>query len=303
MRISKEIKIALVGIVGLVTLFFGLNYLKGLNLFSIDSKYYLAFKDISGLSASSPIYADGYKVGVVKDIKYDYQNANDILVEIGVDPKLRIPKGSSAEIVSDLLGNVQVNLLLANNPRERVEAGQIIQGMINGGSMSQLKDMIPTIEKILPKLDSIMSSLNTLLANPAIAQSLHNVQNITANLTTTTAEANRLMAQLNNQVPGMMSKANGVLDNTSALTEGLNQKLAEVDVATTMAKIDQTLANVNAITEQMNSREGSLGLLMSDPALYNNLNATMRDADSLLLNLRAHPKRYVHFSIFGKKDK
>jgi phospholipid/cholesterol/gamma-HCH transport system substrate-binding protein len=101
----------------------------------------------------------------------------------------------------------------------------------------------------------------------------------------------------------MMSKANGVLDNTSALTEGLNQKLAEVDVATTMAKIDQTLANVNAITEQMNSREGSLGLLMSDPALYNNLNATMRDADSLLLILRAHPKRYVHLSIFGKKDK
>ena len=303
MKISKEIKIALVGIVGLVTLFFGLNYLKGLNLFSIDSKYYLAFKDISGLSASSPIYADGYKVGVVKGINYDYQNAGDILVEIGVDPKLRIPKGSSAEIVSDLLGNVRVNLLMANNPRERVEEGQTINGMINGGAMSQLKDMVPAIERMLPKLDSIMTSLNTLLADPAIAQAIHNVQTVSANLTTTTAEANRLMAQLNSQLPGLMSKANGVFDNTTQLTEGINQKIADVDVAATMAKIDQTLANVNAITEQMNSREGSLGLLMRDPALYNNLNATMRDADSLLLNLRAHPKRYVHFSIFGKKDK
>jgi phospholipid/cholesterol/gamma-HCH transport system substrate-binding protein len=129
------------------------------------------------------------------------------------------------------------------------------------------------------------------------------VQNITSNLTTTTAEANRLMAQLNSQVPGMMSKANSVLNNTSELTAGLNQKLAEVDVATTMAKIDQTLANVNAITEQMNSREGSLGLLLHDPGLYNHLNATMRDADSLLINLRDHPKRYVHFSLFGRKDK
>lgn len=303
MKVTKEIKIALVGIVGLVTLFFGLNYLKGLNLFSIDSKYYLAFKEISGLSASCPIYADGYKVGVVKNISYDYQNANNIMVEIGVDPKLRIPKGSSAEIVGDLLGNVQVNLLLANNPRERVEVGQTIYGVINGGAMAQLKDMIPTVEKILPKLDSIMTSLNLLLADPAIAQSLHNVQNITSNLTTTTAEANRLMAQLNSQVPGMMSKANSVLNNTSELTAGLNQKLAEVDVATTMAKIDQTLANVNAITEQMNSREGSLGLLLHDPGLYNHLNATMRDADSLLINLRAHPKRYVHFSLFGRKDK
>ena len=303
MKVTKEIKIALVGIVGLVTLFFGLNYLKGLNLFSIDSKYYLAFKEISGLSASCPIYADGYKVGVVKNISYDYQNANNIMVEIGVDPKLRIPKGSSAEIVGDLLGNVQVNLLLANNPRERVEVGQTIYGVINGGAMAQLKDMIPTVEKILPKLDSIMTSLNLLLADPAIAQSLHNVQNITSNLSTTTAEANRLMAQLNSQVPGMMSKANSVLNNTSELTAGLNQKLAEVDVATTMAKIDQTLANVNAITEQMNSREGSLGLLLHDPGLYNHLNATMRDADSLLINLRAHPKRYVHFSLFGRKDK
>lgn len=303
MKVTKEIKIALVGIVGLVTLFFGLNYLKGLNLFSIDSKYYLAFKEISGLSASCPIYADGYKVGVVKNISYDYQNANNIMVEIGVDPKLRIPKGSSAEIVGDLLGNVQVNLLLANNPRERVEVGQTIYGVFNGGAMAQLKDMIPTVEKILPKLDSIMTSLNLLLADPAIAQSLHNVQNITSNLTTTTAEANRLMAQLNSQVPGMMSKANSVLNNTSELTAGLNQKLAEVDVATTMAKIDQTLANVNAITEQMNSREGSLGLLLHDPGLYNHLNATMRDADSLLINLRAHPKRYVHFSLFGRKDK
>jgi len=303
MKITKEVKIALVGIVALITLFFGLNYLKGLNLFAIDSKYYLAFDDISGLSASSPIYADGYKVGVVKKINYDYAKSGSILVEVGIDPQLRIPKGSSAEIVSDLLGNVRVNLLLANNPRERMEVGQTINGMINGGAMSQLKDMVPAIEKMLPKLDSIMASLNTLLADPAIAQSLHNVQTITSNLTTTTAEANRLVAQLNNQVPGMMSKANGVLDNTTTLTATLNEKVASVDVAATMAKIDQTLANVNQITEQMSSREGSLGLLMNDPSLYNNLNATMLSADSLLVNLRQHPKRYVHFSVFGKKDK
>lgn len=303
MKITKEIKIALVGIVALVTLFFGLNYLKGLNLFAMDVKYYMAFSDISGLSASSPIYADGYKVGVVKKINYDYDKGGDIMVEVGLDPQLRIPKGSTAEIVSDMLGNVRVNLLLANNPRERIEQGQTINGMINGGAMSQLKDMVPAIEKMLPKLDSIMASLNALLADPAVAQSLHNVQAITANLTTTTAEANRLMAQLNAQAPAILAKAGGVLDNTTTLTARLNDKIAAVDVDATMAQIDQTLSNVNQLTARMGSSEGSLGLLMSDPALYNNLNATMRDADSLLLNLRAHPKRYVHFSLFGKKDK
>jgi len=296
---NKEVKIALVAVCGLVILFFGMNFLKGLNIFESTNRYYIAFKDISGLSSSSPIYADGYKVGVVKGINYDYNRKGDIIVAADIDPELRIPDGSSAEIVSDMLGNVKVNLLLSNNMRKRVEPGQTILGGINDGALGQMKDMIPTVMSILPKLDSIAASLNMLLADPALAQSLHNVQAITGDLTVTTRQLNTLMTNLNKQVPGMMNKANSVLDNTNTLTENL----AKVDVAGTMAKVDATLTNVQQFTSQLNSNEGSLGLLMNDPALYNNLNGTMRSADSLLIDLRAHPKRYVHFSLFGKKDK
>lgn len=296
---TKEVRIALVAVVGLVVLFFGMSFLKGLSLFSTDTVYYLSFKNISGLSSSSPIYADGYKVGVVKNIKYDYNGANDILVEASMNKELRIPRGSSAEIVSDMMGNVKVNLLLATNPRERVQPGEIIKGGINDGAFGQMKGMIPMIERMLPKLDSIMGHLNVLLAAPALAQSLHNVQTISGNLTVTTAELNKLMAGLNRDVPGMMKRADRVLDNTEQLTGKLN----EVDVEGTMAKVDATLSGVHEFTTRLNSNEGSLGLLMRDAALYNNLNATMRDADSLLIDLRRHPKRYVHFSLFGKKDK
>ena len=118
----------MVAICGLVVLFFGMNFLKGLNLFSSATKYYISFKDISGLSASSPIYADGYQVGVVRGIMYNYNREGDIMVEAELDEQLRIPKGSSAEIVSDMLGNVKVNLLLATNPRERIMPGETIQG-------------------------------------------------------------------------------------------------------------------------------------------------------------------------------
>ena len=294
---TKEVKIALVAIAGVVVLFFGMNFLKGLNIFSSEDNYYVQFSDITGLSSSSPVYADGFKVGVVKEIIYDYTHTEGSKVLIGVDKQLRIPQGSSAEIVSDMLGNVKVNLLLANNPREKVAPGGLIKGMINDGAMGKLQDMVPAVEKMLPKLDSIMTSLNAILADPAIRQSLHNVQTITDNLTTSTAQLNTLMAGLNKNVPGMMAKANNVLDNTETLTANL----AAVDVASTMRQVDQTIANVQQLTAKLNSKEGSLGLLMNDTQLYDNLNSTMRNADSLVIDLRQHPKR--HFSVFGRKDK
>lgn len=296
---TKEVKIALVAIAGVVVLFFGMNFLKGLNIFSSEDNYYVQFSDITGLSSSSPVYADGFKVGVVKDIIYDYSHTEGSKVLIGVDKQLRIPQGSSAEIVSDMLGNVKVNLLLANNPREKVAPGGLIKGMINDGAMGKLQDMVPAVEKMLPKLDSIMTSLNAILADPAIRQSLHNVQAITDNLTTSTAQLNTLMAGINKNVPGMMAKANNVLDNTETLTANL----AAVDVASTMRQVDQTIANVQQLTAKLNSKEGTLGLLMNDTQLYDNLNSTMRNADSLVIDLRQHPKRYVHFSVFGRKDK
>ena len=296
---TKEVKIAIVAIIGLVVLFYGLNFLKGLSLFSSENIYYIKFKDISGLAQSSPIYANGYRVGVVKNVLFDYDNPQDVKVAVDIDKKLKIPKGTSAEIVSDMLGNVQVNLLIGDDKSHLLQPGSTLQGDVNDGALGQVKKMIPTIEKMLPKLDSIMSSLNTLMADPAIAHSLHNVEHVTASLTTSTRELNTLMAQLNREVPAMAQRTNKLLDNANSMAENLNK----VDVEQTMRKVNTTLENVEQFTAQLNSNNGSLGLLMRDQSLYNNLNNTMLSADSLLTNLREHPKRYVHFSIFGKKDK
>ena len=296
---TKEVKIAIVAIAGLVVLFLGMNFLKGLDLFSSDSRYYISFKDISGLSSSCPIYADGYKVGVVRSINYDYGQTKDIVVEADINKDMRIPKGSSAEIVSDLMGNVKVNLLLANNMRERINPGETIVGGINDGAMGQVKDLIPVVEKMLPKLDSILANVNALLADPALSNSLHNVETITGNLTTSSRELNTLLSSLNNSVPGLVNKAGRVMDNAQVLTG----KLSNVDVQGTMDKVNATLDNVQAFTDQLNNNQGSLGLLMKDPSLYYNLNSTVKHADSLMIDLKSHPKRYVHFSVFGKKDK
>jgi len=296
---TKEVKIALVAIAGIVILFFGMQFLKGLTLFSTDDNYYARFSDVSGLSASSPVYANGYRVGVVEQIQYDYLRPDNIVAVIGLDNKLSLPKGTKAEISSDLLGNVKLELKFGPNPIDLMEKGDTIEGGMASGLMSKAADMIPQIEVMLPKLDSILASLNSLMQDPAIKNSLHNVDDITANLKATTNQLNQMSVQLNKQVPLMVTKVDGVLTNV----EGVTRQLNEMDLNSTMQKVDRAMANVEQTTAKLNSNEGTLGLLMRDAELYNNMNATMQSADSLLIDLRQHPKRYVHFSVFGKKDR
>jgi len=296
---TREVKIALVAIAGVVIMFFGMNFLKGLTFFSNDTGYKVAFKDITGLSKSTPIYANGFAVGVVTGIQYNYDQKGDIVVTIDLDKSMRVPQGSTAEIESDFMGNVKLNLILAPNSGQFLSPGDVIQGHVCKGALSQVGDLVPSVERLLPKLDSILASVNAILSNPAINQSLDNVQGLTANLRTSSQQLNSLVAGLNRSVPAMVGKANKVLDNTSTLTANL----AALDLDGTMQQVNRTLANVEEMTQKLNSNEGSLGLLMRDPGLYNNLNATLMSADSLLVNVRQHPKRYVHFSLFGRKEK
>ena len=296
---SKEVQIALVAIVGIIVLFFGMKFMKGMSLFSTDDSYYVEFNDISGVSASCPVYANGYRVGVVNDVIFNYDNQEKIVAVLGLNKQLRLPKASTAEIASDLLGNVKLELKFGPDLDDLMEPGDTILGKKQAGALGKAADMLPQIEKMLPKLDSILASVNMLLMNPAIASSLDNVDQITAHLVTTTNELNRLTASLNHQMPGTLTKVDGLLDNTATLTKNLS----ELDIAMTMAKVNNTLQNVEQMTAKLNSNEGTLGLLMRDQELYRNMSSTMGHVDSLMIDLKQHPQRYVHFSLFGRKNK
>ena len=296
---KKEIKIALTAIVAIIILFFGMNFLKGLTMFSGNNIYYVAFDDISGLTTSSPIYANGYQVGVVTKIKYDYTHRQPTLAVIDVNPDMSIPKASEAWIESDMLGNLKLNLKLGSDINDIHKTGDTIPGKVNGGAMEKLSAITPAIENMLPKLDSIMMSVNTLLADPSIAQTLHNAEQITKDLTTSTSQLNTLLSDVNKQLPDLMTKANTTLGNAATVSANLK----ELDLNATKQQIDLTLENVRTLTEKLNDDNGTLGLLLNNPDLYHNLSSTMREADSLLNDLRQHPSRYVNISVFGKKSK
>ena len=306
---NKELKIALVAIAAIVILFFGMNFLKGISLFSEKNVYFARFSNINGLTANNPIFANGYQVGLVKDIHFDYSGHGDIIVAFTLDDKMHLPVGTTAAIGSDFMGNVSMNIVLptTNTPLPTGEGtgvgllhkGDTIPGVQAEGIMARAAALLPAIERMLPKLDSILMSVNTLMADPAIAHTLHNVDRISSDLTTSTRQLNTLMANFNRQMPSLMTKADGVLDNTQQLT----QNLSAIDLNTTMQKVDRTLANVEAVTQKLNQPNGSAGLLMNDPTLYNRVNGTLNSAEQLLNDLREHPKRYINISIFGKKEK
>lgn len=296
---TKEVQIALVAVAGVAVLYFGLQFLKGLNVGSSDDTYYLKLDNLMGLSASSPVYADGYKVGVVRRIDYDYNATGNTVVVLALMKGMRLPAGSTAEVSSDMMGNVKLDIMLASNPTERIAVGDTIHGSGNAGLMAAVGGLMPQMQAMLPKLDSILTGINALLADPALANSLHNIEGMTSELTESSRSLNAMMKGLNKNMPLLMAKANNIMDNADTLTRSLNS----IDVAATMSKVDATLANVEQMSAKLNSNSGTIGLLMRDPSLYWNLSNTMRDADSLMIDLKAHPKRYVHFSIFGRKDK
>lgn len=292
---KKEVKIGFIGIAAIAMLILGINYLKGVRMFQASSYYYVEYTDINGLALSSPVYASGYKIGLVNDIQYNHNNPGHVVVEVNLDNDMKIPTNSRGELVTDMLGTVKMNLILNLESKDFYQSGDTLPGIVNNGLMGVAENFMPKVEQLMPKMDSILHSLNQLLANPALTATLENTEKLTSNLNVTTRQLNQLMQ---NDLPQLTNRMVTIADNFTVISENLKG----IDYAGTMQKIDSTLYNVQTITNKLNSKDNTIGLLFNDPTLYNNLNTTTANAATLLEDLKAHPKRYVHFSLFGRKD-
>ena len=296
---SKEIKIAIVAIIAIVIVYVGIIMLKGLNLFNNDKEYVVIMSNVTGLSISSDVLANGLKVGYVKNISYN-NKTQKLALTLTINKSFHMPEGTSVFVTKEMLGAAKLNLELGEQGGGILQPGDTIYGESPTDLMSAAADMIPEIEQMLPKVDSILTALNQLVSDPALAATLHNLESTTANLRTSTA---RLNSMLDNDVPQLMASANHVMSNAETLTASLSR----VDIEGMANNANQTIANANQITGKLNtalnSKDNSLGMLLNDNSIALHLDTTMQNASLLLEDLRLHPKRYVHFSLFGKKDK
>ncbi|MCF0235479.1 MAG: MCE family protein [Bacteroidaceae bacterium] len=310
MKITNEVKIALTAIVAVALLFVGINFLKGINVFHSSNTYYVKFKDIKGLTASAQVFANGYPVGTVREIQYGFDNNESVVARIELHDNMRVPRHTRAELETALMGGVTMNLVLGPNLADVISPNDTISGGLYQGAMDKASAMLPDVAVMLPKLDSILQNLNRLSGDPALQQSLHNAVAISENLKHTTARLDQMMA---GEVPQLLTRLNRTMGHVETTTGQLASVDLKNQVNSTMNQVNGTLGEVKLLSEQMNgvvgtinqklnSRDNNLGAFLSDRALYDRLNNTAASADSLVTDLKAHPKRYVHFSIFGRKN-
>lgn len=292
---TRELWVGLLGILALLVIYLLINFFKGINVLNEGDKYYIKFDNIGEIVKTSPVYLNGYKVGNVSNISYDFSATDAVIVEISVDKRLQITQGSYAEVNNKMLGSSTISLML-NRDNKRIIAGDTINGYLNGGAMKEAGEMLPKVNAMIPKIDSILISLNSILGNPSINRSIDNAAHLSSELTRTTAMLNSILKE---DIPVATEKLINLENDMLAVSS----QLKEIDYRKMFATLEESVNNMKSITEALNSGDGTAGLLLKDSTLYNNLNNASKAATALLEDLKKNPKRYVHFSLFGRKEK
>lgn len=293
---KKEIAIGISAVIALAILYSGIEFLKGINIFKPTNHYYVSYTNVAGLGIASPVTVNGFKVGQVLNIQYEYDNPGHVLVEISLDKELKLPKGTKAVLASDLLGSASIMLDMGTD-KSFYEIGEKIDGEIPSGLMDNItNNIIPSLSEIMPKIDSILTSVNLIVGDPAIAASVKRFNDITANLSETTEKLNQFASKLNPAMVNITEFTTDLNEISSDLAI-VSEELKSIHFDSTMRSINTTAKNLQSITSSLNSPNSSLGLLLNDTKLYNNLNGAAGSLDSLLIDVKKNPKRYISIKL------
>jgi len=299
LKLTREVRVGIMSVVAIFVLYFGLNFLKGVNIFSPIHFYYATYEDVDGLVPSSPVYIKGYKVGQVEAVEYDFSRQNSFNVKISITRDIQLPIGTVMELFDDgLMGGKAIRLIYSpydSATQAMHTPGDQLKCTTGTGLMDEIAgNLMPQIANVANQADSLLRSVRMLIDGEAVQSSLGSLQKTTAELELTSASIRKMMQH---DMPGILRDVN-VITNDFKTVSG---NLSRIDFGSTVNTLDVTIRDLNSITGKINQGEGSLGLLLNDPELYRNLAGTAGSADNLLIDLKLNPRRYVHFSLFGPR--
>lgn len=294
---TKEVIIGFCVAAAVVILCFGIEFLKGINLFRPANFYIAEYENVEGLEVAAPVTIDGYKVGQVREINFNYENPGKIQVLLALNKQLKLPVDSRALIGSTLLSGSYVEIKRGQSSEMIPVGGSISSGTTPDLMSSISNDVLPAVSSIIPKVDSLLLSVNRLVSDPALAVSIKNIETITANVSSASQSLNIL---LRNQVPGIMNGANGVVSNLDSITNNLSllsSELNKLPLNQTMENVNGLTANLVKFTGNLNNPNSTLGELTQDSELYDRINRLTADIDSLIIDIKKNPKRYISIKL------
>jgi len=318
--VKREIKIGLVVILAIGALVVGLNYLKGINIFGSPTIYYGVYDKINGLEESNPIMINGYKIGQVKDITIMNDGTGRLLVTMMIDKELDIPKDTKALLKSgDILGSMQVHYILGDSNAMAMSGDTLVpdvEGDLVEEVNAQLKPIKVKAESLISSVDSVIRVMEVILnaeSQQNLIESFKGINNAIASLERTAFRVDTLVAEQRYKVSSILSNIDDISgtlsENSSELDRiiknftQISDTLAKANIAETVVKANATLAEVQKIAAKIENGEGSLGMLINNPDLYKKLESASKNLDLLVEDIRINPNRYIHFSVFGRKNK
>lgn len=289
---KKLFSIGLTALMALLLFYFGFNFLKGTNIFERTNAYYVTFEHLKDVTKSTPVSMDGYRIGLVRDLRFDYDNLRGVTAVLSLDKNIKIPKGSKVIIKGNPLSGAELSITKPKTFTAFHQPKDTLMAFSTGDLMSQVSDdLLPAIAGLLNKMDTMLYSFDKVINNPNIHTVFREIAEASENLNASTRALRKMMTT---EVPGIMDNVEVISNNFNTISTKIN----DMALDSTVMKLNRVLTDTEGVTKRLNTKDNSLGLLLNDKALFESIYKTTRSADSLLMDLKKNPKRYVHFSIF-----
>ena len=291
MKISNEFKIGFWTIIAIVVLFFGIQYLKGINSLKLGTNYYINCDNVDGLMNSGPVRINGYKVGLIRSMEFN-PSGNGVTVEINIsDNSVKIPTDSRAYIASDLLGSGAIVLELGKENTYLKSLDTIPGGQRMPGLLDSAQPIITDVQALMPKIDSLVSGINVLVNETKMKESLLEINKLTYQLNTTVSTLNKY---LKGEVPEILENVNSLTANVDTIAS----QVKDAHVEELIAKANMTLETTNELIKKISEGEGTASKLINSAELHDQLIEAISNVDSLLVDIKKNPKRYIHIKVF-----